>query len=67
MNIQVLLHWFLKVMQTEEAIPPKVVLIIVIENENVFLVEICHPEDLKVEEDVWLITVIHWILTLYLD
>ena len=54
-------------MRTKEAIPPEVVLVIVIDNENVFLVEICHPEDLKVEEEVWLITEIHWVLTLYLD
>ena len=54
-------------MRSKETIPPKVILVIVIDDKNVFLVVICYPEDLKVEEEVWLITVIHWILTLYLD
>ena len=46
-------------MRAQEAIP-EVILIIVMKDENVFLVEVCHPEDLKVEEEVWLTTVIHF-------
>ena len=47
-------------MWAKEAIPPKVILVVVINDKNVFLVEVCHPEDLKVEEEVWLTTVIHF-------
>ena len=47
-------------MWTKEAVPPKVILLIIINDKNVFLVEVCHPEDLKVEEEVWLTPVIHF-------
>ena len=46
-------------MRAQEAIP-EVLLIIILKDENVFLVEVSHPEDLKVEEEVWLTAVIHF-------
>ena len=39
---------------------PRGFLVIVIKDENIFLVEVYHPEDLKVEEEVWLTTVNHF-------
>ena len=42
-----------------EAIP-KIVLIIVMKDKKVFLVEVYHPEDLKVKEEVWLTTMNHF-------
>ena len=46
-------------MRAQEAIP-KVILVIVLKDKNVFLVGVSHREYLKVKEDVWLTIVNHF-------